>query len=308
MNKPLKYSLIGIAGALLLVIVAAAIFLATFDANRYKPQIERLVQEKTGRTLKLQGPLEAAVWPSLGAKVSGVTFSEHGSEQQFLSLDNAHASVALMPLLHGQVVVDRIRLSGFKANIVKQKDGRFNFSDLLEAKQEPSKAPSKTETPPSSGGAPVAFDVAGIEIDKSAIAYRDLAAGKEYSLSDVKISTGRIAERADGKLQMHVAIKAPDVDLKLDLGADYKLDLPAESVALDKLSLKVTGKEETNLKGRVALAKSKTTFDLDIDKLNVDAYLPAEQKPAATASSGKPAPTAKSRPRTPRSISRRSRT
>jgi AsmA protein len=188
------------------------------------------------------------------------------------------------------VVVDRIRLSGFKANIVKQKDGRFNFGDLLEAKQEPSKAPSKAETPPASGGAPVAFDVAGIEIDKSAIAYRDLAAGKEYSLSDVKISTGRIAERADGRLQMHAAIKAPDLDVKLDLGADYKLDLPAESFALDKLNLKVTGKEETNLKGRVALAKSKTTFDLDIDKLNVDAYLPAEQKPAATASSGKPAP------------------
>jgi AsmA protein len=136
MNKPLKYSLIGIAGLLFLVIAAAAIFVLTFDANRYKPQIERLVQEKTGRTLKLQGPLEAAVWPSLGAKVSGVTFSERGSDQQFLALDNAHASVALMPLLRGQVVVDRIRISGFKANIVKQKDGKFNFSDLLEAKAE----------------------------------------------------------------------------------------------------------------------------------------------------------------------------
>ena len=64
MNKPLKYSLIGIAGLLFLVIAGALVFVLTFDANRYKPQIERLVQEKTGRTLKLQGPLEAAVWPS----------------------------------------------------------------------------------------------------------------------------------------------------------------------------------------------------------------------------------------------------
>ena len=69
MNKPLKYSLIGIAGLLILVIAAAAVFVLTFDANPYKPQIERLVQEKTGRTLKLQGPLDAAVWPSLAAKV-----------------------------------------------------------------------------------------------------------------------------------------------------------------------------------------------------------------------------------------------
>ena len=72
MNKPLKYSLIGMAGLLFLVIAAAVVFLLTFDANKYKPQIERLVQEKTGRTLKLQGPLQAAIWPSLGARVSGV--------------------------------------------------------------------------------------------------------------------------------------------------------------------------------------------------------------------------------------------
>lgn len=292
MNKPLKYSLIGIAGLLALVIVAAVVFLLTFDANRYKPQIERLVREKTGRTLKLQGPLEAAIWPSLGAKVSGVSFSERGSEQPFVTLDNAHASVALMPLLGGQVVVDKIRISGFKANIVKQKDGKFNFSDLLEAKAE-KPAAKEEKSPKTEGGAPVAFNVAGIEIDKSSIAYRDLAAGKEYSVSDFKLSTGRLGDKADGKLQMHAAVKAPDLDLKLDLGSDYKLDLPGESFAFDNLNLKVTGKEETNLKGRIALVKSKTTFDLDIDRLNLDALTPPEKKPAASAEKSADKPAAK---------------
>src|SRR5262245_21934751 len=188
MNKPLKYSLIGIAGLLILVIAAAAIFVMTFDANRYKPQIERLVQEKTGRTLKLQGPLQATVWPSIGAKVSGVTFSERGSQEQFLALDSAHASLGLMALLRGQVVVDKIRLSGFKATIVKQKDGKFNFSDLLEAKAEkPAAKEEKSPKTEGGGGAPVAFDVAGIDIDKSAVVYRDLSTGKEYSISDFKL-------------------------------------------------------------------------------------------------------------------------
>ena len=284
MNKPLKYGLIGVAGLLLLAIAAAGVFLMFFDANRYKPQVERLVKEKTGRTLKLQGPLEAAVWPGLGAKVSGVTLSERGSEQPFVSLDNAHASVALLPLLRGRVVVDRIRLSGFKATVVKQKDGRFNFSDLIETKEGPSRAAAKE---PQSGGAPVAFDVAGIEIDKSAVVYRDLAAGKEYSVSDFNLGTGRIRDKADGKLQLRAAVKAPDLDVKLDLSADYKLDLPG--LALANLNLKVSGKEETNVRGRIALARV-TTFDLNIDRLNVDAYLPAAQKPAASASAAeKPA-------------------
>jgi AsmA protein len=287
MNKPLKYSLIGIAGLLFLVIAAAVVFALSFDANRYKPQIERLVHEKTGRTLKLQGPLEAAIWPSLGAKVAGVTFSERGSEQQFVALDNAHASLALLPLLRGQVVVDRIRISGLKAQIVKEKDGRFNFSDLLQA-QPGGRPAAKDEKPAEKGGGPVAFNIAGIDIDKSAVTYRDLTTGNEYSLSEFKLDTGRIGERADGKLQMHAAVKAPGLDLRLDLGANYNLDLP-ESFALDNLNLRVSGKDETNLKGKLASVKSKVEFDLTIDRLNLDAFTPPEKKPAATASSEKPA-------------------
>src|SRR6185503_5860198 len=99
-----------------------------------KGQIEAAVKEKTGRTLKLAGNLEVAFWPSLGAKVGGVSLSEKDGAAEFLSLQSAHASVAVLPLLHGSVLVDGIRVSGLKANIVKNKDGTFNFSDLLQPK------------------------------------------------------------------------------------------------------------------------------------------------------------------------------
>src|SRR6185436_4791025 len=113
MNKPVKYTLLGLAGLLVLVIAAVAIFAATFDPNRYKGEIERLAKEQTGRTLAIKGDIKMAFWPSLGADVSGVRFSERGSNQDFVSFDSAHASVKLMPLLHGQYVVDSVKLSGF---------------------------------------------------------------------------------------------------------------------------------------------------------------------------------------------------
>src|SRR3954467_12959667 len=125
--RALKYVLIGAGGLLALVIVAVAVFVMTFDPNRYKSQIEAAVKERTGRTLKLQGDLKVAIFPSLGADVSGVSLSERASDQQFLSLDSAHASVAVMPLLRGEVVVDKVNVSGLKANVVKGKDGKFNF-------------------------------------------------------------------------------------------------------------------------------------------------------------------------------------
>ena len=89
--KTIKYSIYALLGLLVLAIVGVAVFAATFDPNRYKGEIERLVKERTGRTLNLKGDLAVAFWPSLGAKVGGVTLSERGSDTRFLALESAHA-------------------------------------------------------------------------------------------------------------------------------------------------------------------------------------------------------------------------
>src|SRR6266516_4080690 len=186
--KAIRYSLYAIGGLLVLLVLGVAVFAMTFDPNRYKGQIETLVKDKTGRTLKLSGDLQLAFWPALGAKVNGVSLSEHGSDQQFLAVDSAHASVALIPLLHGQAIVDGINVSGLKATIVKEKDGRFNFSDLMEPqpaeaqpkdKQESKKqAEKKADQRTDEGGQAVAFDIGSIQIDRSAVTYIDKESGQ----------------------------------------------------------------------------------------------------------------------------------
>jgi len=110
--KAIRYGIYAIVGLLVLVAGAAVVFVMTFDPNRYKGQIEQLVKDKTGRTLDLKGKLEVAIWPSLGAKVAGVTLSERDGKEQFVALDSAHVSVALLPLLHGEAIVDKIRITG----------------------------------------------------------------------------------------------------------------------------------------------------------------------------------------------------
>jgi len=131
--KIFKYVLYAVAGLVVLAIAGAIVFALTFDPNRYKSEIEQAVKERTGRTLKLQGDLKVAIFPSLGADVAKVSLTERGSDQEFLSLDSAHASVAVLPLLRGEVIVDKVKVSGLKARIVKDKNGKFNFDDLLQA-------------------------------------------------------------------------------------------------------------------------------------------------------------------------------
>jgi AsmA protein len=264
----------------------------TFDPNRYKGQIERIVKEKTGRTLRLAGDLEVAFWPSLGAKVNGVTLSERNPnqherapDQQFLALDSAHASVAVLPLLHGSVVVDGIRVSGLKANVVKNKDGTFNFSDLLQPEGKAAEKPEKkAEQRKDEGGQAVAFDNAGIHVERSAVSYRDLASGQELALSELSLDTGRIAQQADGKLSLKAAVKgsAPDVDVKVDVAGDYKFDLPAKAFSVSKLDAKVNGAAlgirnlAVTAKGDVAASPDKSEYHVKGLALEASGAMPEQ--------------------------------
>ena len=65
--KALKYVLYGLLGLVLLVVAAAVVLALTFDPNQYKDEVEKLVKERTGRTLKFHGDVKLAFWPSLGA-------------------------------------------------------------------------------------------------------------------------------------------------------------------------------------------------------------------------------------------------
>jgi AsmA protein len=320
MRKPVKYGLLGLAAVLVLALGAVAVFALTFDPNKYKGQAEAAVKEKTGRSLKLAGDIELAFWPSLGAKVAGVSLSEKGSDAEFLSLESAQVSVAVMPLLRGAAVVDGVRVAGLKANVVKDKQGKFNFDDLLggEAKKPVPKTDEK------GGGAPVAFDIGSVRIERSSVAYRDLASGQEIALTDLDLSTGRVADRADGKLKLSVNAKGrnPDLDAKLTLGGDYRIDLPARTHELSGLDLRLTGSaaqkkldvamtgsvradlaketlaadlktkfDDSNIQAKLGLAKFSPpayTFEVSIDQLNVDRYMP--QDPA------KPEPKAAPKP------------
>src|SRR6266849_5516108 len=201
MKKPVKYLWLALGGVVALLVAGVLVFALTFDPNRYKDDIERMARERTGRTLRLQGELKLAFFPSLGAGIAAVTLSERGSNREFVALQSAHASVKLMPLLHGQVIVDAVRISGLKAQIVRNKDGTYNFSDLLEGRAE-KPAPKRKDQ-----STPVIFDIAGVDIERAAVAYRDTNTGQEISLSDLTLHTGRIAENAQGRIEFATTAK-----------------------------------------------------------------------------------------------------
>jgi len=286
MKKPVKYVWLALGAVVAFLAAAVLVFALSFDPNRYKDGIERMARERTGRTLKLQGELKLAFFPSLGAGVGGVTLSERGSSREFVALQSAHASVKLMPLLHGQVIVDAVRVSGLKAQIVRNKDGTYNLSDLLEAKAEkPATMPAREKKDQST---PVVFDIASVDIDRAAVAYRDTNTGQEISLSELTLHTGRIAENAQGKVEFATTVRRnqPPLQSKIALRGSYSLQP-------DSLGLEFTAKlDQSDIKGKLGLARAAQPsyqFELDIDRLDLDQYLGSSERKLQGAKHGEPA-------------------
>jgi len=157
MNKFLKYGLWSIGGLVLLVASALTYVALTFDPNAYKPEIMQAVKNATQRTLKLDGDIELTFFPSIGARLGAVSFSEFQSEQEFVSIESANVSLALWPLLTKQIVINQVTLSGAKLRVVKHKNGTFNLDDLV-GKQPTTDEPAETPQ----ANAPVHFDVAAL--------------------------------------------------------------------------------------------------------------------------------------------------
>lgn len=311
--KWLKYSLYGLLALLVLLLAGAAILALTFDPNQYKDEVEQLVKEHTGRTLKFHGDVKLAFWPSLGVSVGKVTLSRRASAHDFAAFDSAHVSVRLLPLLRGEALVDQVQITGLKASVIRAKGGKFDFEDLLGAAgaKQPPAAPAKP--------AKVKFDVAGIRLENGTLAYRDEGTAQTLEVAHLELRTGRIAEDVPGKMSMSAQLKGknPLVDAKVALESGYRFSLARQEYALEGLSLKVEGAaadfsrlalslagdmradvakesvsanltakfDETTVKAKAAMTKfdaPRYSFDVDVDKVNLDRYLAASPhaKPA----------------------------
>lgn len=229
MRKPVKYLLAALAALIGLVLAAAGIIAATFNPNDYKPLIIRLVQEKKQRTLAIPGEIKLSFFPKLGADLGKVSISEHNSGAEFAAVDSAKVSLALIPLLSKQLVVDRVKIDGLRANIRRFKDGSTNFDDLL----------SKDEQP----GQQVRFDIDSVAISNAHVLYDDQQQARRLELDQLELETGKIASGVPSKLKLAAGIKGnkPALDARLALASGFSMDLERGQYVLKGLDARLDG-------------------------------------------------------------------
>ncbi|ARP79876.1 hypothetical protein CAL12_02920 [Bordetella genomosp. 8] len=243
MKKWTKRISIGVAAVLALAVAAAAVFLLTFDPNAYKDRLQAWVQERYHRTLTIEGDIDATLFPRLGLTLQGVTLSEPNSSDTFASMETARMSVAIWPLLSRHIILDHASFSGVKARVVRDKQGRLNFQDLLGEPRQPRQAtPEPADQDRSSGPAPT-IDIAGLDIKDGEIQLQDDAHGRALVISQLNARTGRmrIDEPFDASVSAHVQGANPRVDTDIAGKAVVRLDPEAQRYEVRGLDLKVSG-------------------------------------------------------------------
>jgi hypothetical protein len=175
--------------------------------------------------------------------VEGFVIQEKGSTVPFVSFEELHADIDVLPLLGKVVFFQELRLRKPYAKIDRIDDSTFNFSDLLDQKATPDKEPPK-ELKDALGG--FKFALNGIRITDCSIDFWDKPKQTKHAVTELNLTVPFISN-----LQRHIDTSVtPSLALKIN-GTPYKIEGKTKPFA-DSLE---------------------TTFDIGIQNLNIPYYL-----------------------------------
>jgi len=113
------------------VIIGAAIFAATFDVNRYRGRIQSELERRLDRKVTL-GPMHLSLLPPR-FQVQNIAIAEDPkfpNPKPFVQADQLDVSVKLMPLFSKSIEIDSLQLQRPTVELVKNQSGVWNFSSL----------------------------------------------------------------------------------------------------------------------------------------------------------------------------------
>jgi AsmA protein len=236
--KWIKRIFAGLVILVLLFVIAAVVFIATFDPNDYKQRIEAAVEQSTGRELTLKGDINLSFFPWLGVELGAATLGNAPGfgPEPFAGVDNVDVRVALLPLFRGEVQADTVRLQGAKANLRRNAQGETNWDDLI---KETGKQRLPQDQPPQPTP-DVALEIGGIEVEDAAVHWEDAQAGTDIRFAPIDLTTGALAFRKPFDIELELRLKnaKPAAQARINLTAEATINPNTQRYTLAHLRMK----------------------------------------------------------------------
>ncbi|WP_129774481.1 AsmA family protein [Peristeroidobacter soli] len=123
----LKWIALGIAGLFVLILLV----LAFADWNRLKGPVERVASAKSGRTVKIDGPLDVHLWSlTPRASIEGLVIGNPPweADRPMARIDRLNVQIKLLPLFIGDIILPRVELVEPEVYLHRDAQGRANWT------------------------------------------------------------------------------------------------------------------------------------------------------------------------------------
>jgi AsmA protein len=253
MNKPVKYFLIVAASLGILIFAGVLAIVMLFDVERYKPEIEQFVTEKTGYPLTLGGEIELSVFPWIGLSFTDLQLGNPDGfvNKNFVHVEDFQARLKVVPLLSQKVEISKFVVKEPQIYLEKNPKGIWNWQKLTEIG---TKAPASepTVTPADGGTGTDGFVLESLVVEEFSITdgmvviddlenkLKHEVSGFNLQLDDVSLDTPikvSLLAQLDGK---PFSLNGTVGPVGTDPGAG-KLNLDLVIQALDKLNIQTSG-------------------------------------------------------------------
>ncbi len=267
MKSILKWLVI-IGGALFVLVVAAGIiFVKSIDVKKYKPEIEKAVTEKTGRSFLLGDDLDLSVFPWVGVKLSDVRLGnpEGFGQKDMISVERFEVRLKVMPLLSKQIEVKTFVVDSPHIYLEKTKAGITNWQDLAQKKEvEKPAAPDEKKAAPKA--IPIeSLSVGTFSITNGRLVYVDQAANIKKEISDMTLKMANISMDNPIDIFMSANVDGKPVSLEGKAGPIGK-EPGKGTLSLDFI-FKALGELEVKLAGNIIEPVEKQAFDFSLEIL-----------------------------------------
>ncbi len=273
LNKKIIKILVATVIATTLVLGGAIIFLAkTFDQETLKNKAVQLVYEKTGRNLKVNGPITLTFFPWLGVKIENVALSnpQNFKDNDFAQAAEVGANIKLLPLIWGDIEIGNVTLRNLQLQLIKNSAGINNWQDLATANN-PSVATTTTDKNQKSGLEKLR--IGSVTIDNGNISWQDQTLNKKIKISKFNFYSKNISlsRPFSISLSLHLDDLTSTLNGDITVNTQIKLDLTHEFYEFKHLQLSGKLKNTTMENFANFTGKAEVTLDLKKPSINIDA-------------------------------------
>lgn len=278
----MKKILLGLAAVVLLLVAVAVAAPFFIPAGVYKDQLVAQVKSATGRDLRIDGPVRVSILPRIAIEAEKVSFSNApgAAEKDMATLAKLEVQLQILPLISGEVAVDRFVLVAPVIHLAIDKQGKANWQFETAGGRAPAPKGAQEKAAPEKSAASALQELrlGEVKIENGRITYVDQRSNARHEASDVDLAVK--LPRLDAPVNIDGALVWKGKRVQLAARADRARAL-IES-ASTPISLKLTAEPVSlGLVGTAALPALSGDVQLEVPSVRALAEWVGTPLPAA---------------------------